>query len=181
MHDALYAVQKIIIAYLSILFVCQFIYIWYANESDFFRVGPSATLVSAGIHINTWPKWSFLMVIVSSTQIVKVLADETISPWIINNVMDEKHEILRGTTEAKIQGMCQLYYLFSGVVGFLKVIFYTTQIDAVIVLISLDCLISYFTTKYYLQNKTIVTAHTPPSTVPNAIIATDFMSHYNTA
>jgi hypothetical protein len=154
----------------------------YTDESKFFHFGPSAELKSAGILIDTWMKWAFLMFLVCVTQSVKVCADETISPWIINNVMDDDKDILTDITPFEIQGMCQLYYFFSAIVSFINVVIYTTQIDFVLALVLIDLLVSFFTTRHYIQKKKSFfhdSAVTSRATSSPAIMIPFFTTFYN--
>ena len=54
---------------------------------SFFRWGPTEELVFISIQINTWARWSTLIVFVFVTSVQKLLGDEIISPWIINSLM----------------------------------------------------------------------------------------------
>lgn len=152
----IYIVYKILIAYLIVLFACQTVYLYAFNESSFFRVGPSQTLTIAGVCVDTWGKWVLFMLIIATTQTVKVLADELISPWIIINVMDTTKRTILNLTQVEVHLMCQTYYLFSGIVSFVKVMVYISQIDFVAILIMVDCVVSFITTRHYLDGKQFI-------------------------
>ena len=81
-----------------------------------------------------------------------MLSDEIISHWFINTVMDDKNQIK--LHYYKTQAICQTYYLFSGLVKIFQVGILITQIDFILVFISIDTAISIYTTHRYLKSKT---------------------------
>lgn len=150
------SIQLIINAYTAACVVFQITYSVCSDTYTFFELGPSSNLISVGIKIDTWSKWNVFLLFVIVTQIVKVLADETISPWIINTVMDHKCYNITEYTPSEVHILCQSYYAFSGLVSFIKVVICTTQVDFVLCLILTDCIVSFFTTRHFLKDKTFI-------------------------
>lgn len=133
-------------------------YMIYLNGNDeilFFKIGPNKNVKFIGIVIDTWEKWNLLIIFTAVTQSLKMFADEIISPWIINTIMDEKTIIdNRNIDYYRTQTICQTYYLFSAIVKIFQVSISITQIDFVMVYIFTDIAISIYTTDMYLKSKT---------------------------
>lgn len=148
--------QGKIASFLGAWILTILVFLTYVKESDtivFFHFGPSKHVKFIDIAIDDWNKWYILMVFTIVTQTLKMLADEIISPWIINTIMDDKTDI-QYLNYYKSQCICQTYYLFSAIVNFFQVSISITQIDFVSVYIITDIAISVFTTHMYLQSKT---------------------------
>jgi len=136
-------------------------------DNQFVQFGPNARLHVVYIAVNTWAKWGGLTFFIIVTQIVKVFADEVISPWILNSVMDHKCSDLAQSSatdcparqeswrRAHVQAVCQTYYLFSASVQFINISITVAQLDLVAVLISTDLLVSLYTTQAFLDAKRI--------------------------
>lgn len=134
-------------------------------DNTFLHIGPNDTLLFMRIKIDSWSKWTALTAFVVVTQGLKVLADEIISPWIVNTIMDHKCvSVAFGYRDAQL--ICQTYYLFASTVKFITISITISQIDLVAVLIATDMLVSVYTTHCYLKCKTTQQAscftHAPP-------------------
>ena len=64
-------------------------YVW-CYESKYFRWGPGNDVLFVGFAVDTWVKWAAVTAIAAVSQLLYMLATETISPWIMNTVMDQK-------------------------------------------------------------------------------------------
>jgi hypothetical protein len=130
------------------------IYLQDKNYIVFFNFGPNSNVSFIGIAVDNWTKWSQLMTFTIVTQSLKMMADEIISPWIINTIMDDKSQIQNDNIDYyKSQFICQTYYLFSAIVKFIQIGISITQLDFVLAYISTDLIISLYTTHMYLKNK----------------------------
>lgn len=119
----------------------------------FLNFGPNENVKFIGIVVDDWTKWGSLMVFTMVTQTLKMLADEIISPWIINTIMDDKCKVYHSISYYKSQFICQTYYLFSAMVKFFQISISITQLDFVLVYVLTDIIISVYTTHMYLQSK----------------------------
>lgn len=149
-------ISYVLLSWILTVFSCIVLYsILYDN--NFLQLGPNDTLHFVYIAIDTWPKWVGLTTFVVVTQILKVLADEIVSPWIINTIMD--HKSTEVTTSAmtvtytEAQCICQTYYMFAASVKFITISITISQIDLVTVLIVTDIIVSIYTTHHFLRAK----------------------------
>lgn len=146
------------IAYLLGLWIISIsgyvIYLQDNNYIVFFNFGPNSNVNFIGIAVDNWAKWSQLMTFTIVTQSLKMMADEIISPWILNTIMDDKSIIHSDDIDYyKSQFICQTYYLFSAIVKFVQISISITQLDFVLAYISTDIVISVYTTHMYLKSK----------------------------
>ena len=115
---------------------------------SFFRWGPTEELFFISIQINTWARWSTLIVFVFVTSVQKLLGDEIISPWIINSLMDPKEHNFR-TSWVETQVTTQGYYAFCVLTRFVQISVSITQFDFVCVLLVTDLFVSFCTTHMF--------------------------------
>lgn len=124
------------------------------RNANYFKYGPNETLSFAGIIIDTPEGYAALMIFSILSQACKVYGDEIISPFIINTVMDHKETVVRTYSYSNIIFITQTYYIFSALVSLVQVVAYISQIDVAIVLVLTDSLVSLYTTRVYLGQKT---------------------------
>lgn len=81
---------------------------FYANihPTRYFRIGPDAALLFLGFSIDTWGKWTQVVVLVCVTQCIFMLSSESVSPWIMNTVMDQKTTRIAEHSYARVRSVC---------------------------------------------------------------------------
>jgi len=121
-------------------------------DNQFVKFGPNASLNFLYMKVDDWSKWGLLVVFIVTTQVLKVLADEIISPWILNTVMDHKGAGPE-MRYREVQAVCQTYYFFSATVQFVSISVTVAQLDLVLVLIATDLLVSAYTTHVFIRAK----------------------------
>jgi len=136
---------------LSVYMAILFYSVFYDNK--FVQFGPSASLHFLYLRVDGWAKWAVLVLFIVTTQVLKVMANEIISPWILNTLMDHK-DAGPAMPYREVQYVCQAYYLFSATVQFVSISVSVAQLDLVLVLIATDLLVSAYTTHVFLRAKT---------------------------
>jgi len=127
----------------------------YNKQSDFFSFGPSQRLEFLEIKIHTWCRYTGVLIFLVCTQALKVFADETVSPFIINEIMQHSQEttIADNFSYMELQCLCQSYYVFSGISKLVTVFVSLTRVDLVLAIICTDVAISIYTTDRFLKTK----------------------------
>jgi len=133
-----------------IFFVLSGFVIYSLNDTGFVKWGPNKSLFFLDIMIDTWQKWAGLIVFIMITQTLKVLADEIISPFIINTIMDHKEKEMVFSYSVS-QFICQVYYIFSGIAKVIHVSIAMSQVDCILVVLLTDLIISTYTTHIFLE------------------------------
>lgn len=127
----------------------------YNQKNEFIVFGPSENLRFLKIQIHTWGRYIMLVFFLICTQALKVFADETISPFIINEIMQHTTEtnIIDNFSYFELQCICQSYYIFSAMSKLVTIFTSLTQIDLILALILTDIIISVNTTNNFLRMK----------------------------
>jgi len=144
--------QFSVILAIWICFTVGCLMVYCVQDQQIFRWGPQDSLHFFDIVINTWSRWATLTFFIFVTQALKVFADEIISPFITNTIMDHK-EINIVFSYVESQLICQTYYMFSAINSIIQISIATSQIDFILVLIFTDLFISTYTTHVFLSNK----------------------------
>jgi len=150
------ATSKVMMLWIFTVVVLCVLYNVYCEQSDFFRFGPSSRLEFFGIKIHTWGRYTCCVGFLVLTQALKVFADETISPFIINEIMQNspgETTIADNFTYMELQRLCQSYYVFSGIAKLVTVFVSLTRIDLIMSILITDVFISVYTTDRFLKIK----------------------------
>ena len=73
----------------SLLVIIFLIYL-VKNNNDFFTIGPSDKIYFINIKINTWTKWSMVMIYSTLSGVSSTVTGSTIKPFITNVIRDHK-------------------------------------------------------------------------------------------
>ena len=127
----------------------------YAKDHSigYFRIGPSKNLVFVGFVLDTWSKWTQVVVLVIVSQIIYMLTMESVSPWIMNTVMDPKTTQIFHYSYSNIQYICNTYYMFSAVVQLVQVQIVVAQADLAACIVFVDLIVSLITTHIFVTGK----------------------------
>jgi hypothetical protein len=142
-------------SYLLLAWICVIligVVIYSVSDTGLVQWGPNKSLFFLDIIIDTWQKWIALILFIMITQTLKVLADEIISPFIMNTIMDHKEKELH-FSYSESQFICQSYYIFSGIAKVIHVSIAMSQVDCILVVLLTDVVISTYTTHIFLKNK----------------------------
>ena len=90
-------------------------------KSEYFRVGPASNLFFVGFRVDSWFRWCEVIALASISQLLYMVASETVSPWIMNTVMDQKTTVIPIYSYFQVQMICNVYYMFAAVVQMVQV------------------------------------------------------------
>lgn len=127
----------------------------YYKQSGFFSFGPSEHLELFEVKIHSWWRYAVVLAFLVCTQALKVFADETLHPFILNEIMQHSHDttMLDNFSYMELQCLCQSYYAFSGISKLLAVLVSLTRLDLVLAIICTDVAMSTYTTDRFLNAK----------------------------
>lgn len=123
------------------------------HATRYFRVGPGPGLFFVGFVVDSWHKWAQVVVIVVLSQVIYMLAMESVSPWIMNTVMDPKTTRIPTYSYTQIQYICNVYYTFAAVVQLVQVQVVVAQADLAAIVVLVDLLVSLVTTHLFVRGK----------------------------
>lgn len=124
------------------MFVTQVLLVWLACimvffaveglfEGNFFNVGPNDNVVLFGVAINTWTRWTAVMVFNFVDMLLYEWSTEIIRPFVINTVQDHKTEEL-GMPKWKALFIVNSFELCSYVRFVINIRMIFTQLDFII-------------------------------------------------
>jgi len=154
MQGLAFSIQKKIsyILLVWILVVLSAFVVYSVSDTGLVRWGPNKTLFFLDVVIDTWQKWAGLIVFIMITQILKVLADEIISPFIMNTIMDHKEKEMVFSYSVS-QFICQVYCIFSGITKVIHASIAMSRVDCILVVLLTDVIVSTYTTHMFLAKK----------------------------
>lgn len=132
-----------------LLFLFSFLGI---KDSQFITIGPSDKTIFLNIIIDTWGKWILLSIFMFFNTLFKVFIDETVYPFICNTIQDSKCKVIN-YSRSSCMNICLTYYFYVNIISVLSIAGSFTQIDFLLIRASADLIISYYTTKEYLEEK----------------------------
>ena len=149
-------VVKAFIIWISFIFCSLFVIILFNNEnttnSSFYNTGPSNKLIIIGIVINTKSKYSCLVLFCSVNSCFRTLSHNFLSPWLINNVQDNKarKDYLNNIT---VYSASIINVIYTWVDWLLYMNILLSQIDLFFCEVLSDIIVTCICNNYYLQQK----------------------------
>lgn len=137
------------------------------TESDFFKFGPSKTVHFFKIPVDTWGKWTCVVVYTVFNQLIQTYGLETISPWMINEIQNRKVKTIQYSPKI-VQAIIQIWYIYmwSGRIFGIQIML--SQFDFLLVVLISDLFATALTTRLYLTSKRMVrNAHTADNLIPD--------------
>jgi hypothetical protein len=145
-------VVKVMMVWLFVIVVIFAMYGLY--ESAFFGFGPNSGINLFSITIDTWPKWTGIMLLNLFDQILFEWATEVVRPWLVNSLQDHK------TTHVD-ETLPGVFFIVNGyeLCGYVRLIINIrmifTQVDFLIAVFVGNFIAMNYTTWNYLRGKTL--------------------------
>ena len=126
--------------------------------SDYFRVGPSPTLLFLSTPIDTWRKWAVLVLFRATSTIFEVGTMDMVGPWMLTRLQDEDKPQLP-YAKWKCALIVQLYFLYANVNSVFAIFLTLTQADiAAAEIIAHVLIVQAWTLPQWMRGK----AYAPP-------------------
>ena len=147
--------KRVTITILSIWFVIVAVLFSYLGlfKTSYMAVGPSSTLTYMGMTLNTWPRYSAVLIYVILSTAINDFAGDAISPWLQNTIMDHKSLIIPYSKSTCLI-ITQIWSAYVGVMSVASISLVFSQFDLLAVRLIVDLLVSQYTTMRFLRNKT---------------------------
>lgn len=158
MHVLVSRTDQIARGILGWVLVCTFCLmtsIHHTSHSTFFHVGPSDTLVIFGIKFNTYAKYFMIVFYTIVSTIVRTLQQEVISPWIIQNVQNEREKSEYTKRHAYEIVMIDIMYRWFDWYMYMNILL--AQVDMIIIELIGNVATSFYMTRLYLAPTTLAT------------------------
>lgn len=155
---------SIIIITIWMAIIASIFIIFGVFDSDFFIFGPSAKTKFFERQIDTWAKWFVMITFTFVNQIIASYGLETISPWIINQVQNEKVNSIE-TSYVATQSIIFIYYTFLWMSRIIGIWMSLSQFSFLVVILIADLSTNFGVIHGYLRAKDA--AHTEQQTMTN--------------
>ena len=137
----------------SLIIVIGLITLSFKSDSNLFCWGPS-DVEFLNIKINTWEKWSILMLYSIFSQLAYTTVSSTISPYIDNVIRDHKTPLREKCSYNQGQIIVFIYTLFNWLTSIIDIfIWITLQMQFIIIPITIDLFLNCYFTHGYMKQK----------------------------
>lgn len=135
---------------ICIIFVC----IMVDDESPFLSFGPNPQTVLFGFKLDTWTKWSCVAMYTFVSTCIADFTSDSVGPWITNTIQDHKNMYI---PYSKWTCVCivQTFSMYAIIMGTIHLFVALSQIDFMLMRMSADLLVNYYTTQRFMQFKQV--------------------------
>jgi hypothetical protein len=135
---------------ICVIFICIMI----DDESPFLSFGPNEKTVLFGFKLDTWTKWVCVALYTFVSTCIADFTSDSVGPWITNTIQDHKNMYL---PYSKWTCVCivQTFSMYAIIMGTIHLFVALSQIDFMLMRMSADLLVNYYTTKRFMQFKQV--------------------------
>jgi hypothetical protein len=122
------------------------------DATDFVIFGPSPTITFAGFTIDTWPRWTAVMLFSVVSQVSICINVNTLEPFITNVVRD--HKARRAGSDVRSHAVVQLKTSYDWILGILNTsLWVTLQVQFLLTALLTDLVVTAVLTERFLREK----------------------------
>lgn len=145
-------IRLCLILNIFLLFFISFFITFFASHSKYFRLGPNSDFTFISVSINSYNKYTLLLVLITFNNIIKVLVGEIGEPVLVFNVYNPDKKIITEFTKTQLLFYANSMFFISNTRRVFEILINVTQIDIAIYSIVVEQLISIYTV-YFLVNE----------------------------
>ena len=139
--------SRIIIAWVLFIGICLGCTL---NDASYYSFGPHSTFIILGVKIDTISKYILLCIYTIINVLVRNMSHNIISPWIIQNIQNNKELNIRRRHIYEISISYTIYGWIDWII-FINIIL--SQFDIVVIEIISDIIVNAYITKNYINSK----------------------------
>ena len=147
-------ISNFIIMCLVVIIVCVF----RDDNSTYFRYGPSDSLIVISVKINTWTKWSFLIIFIALIKAGDVIVNEIGSPILGFNVYNPDKKVITEFTKNELNVITNCMWFVNNFKGILLAVITVTQFDIAFIGLIISETVCVFTVRHLLYDKKFIKA-----------------------
>lgn len=140
--------------FLTLLLICLPVFYFNNGKSSYFKYGWSDELVLISVPINTRIKYIIVCIYISCLKATNCLIDEIVSPTLYCRIYDPDKKHITDFTKNELQFYGNTYYMISGFKRLMLIMISITQIDLAMVGMLSGEIMSFFTIRMLLNEKT---------------------------
>lgn len=137
-----------------ILFTTLFtVIITFGTDSQYFRFGPNEDFIVISVRINSYERYSILLLLIAFINIAKVIIQELGEPVLVFNVYNPDKKIITDFTKFQLKLYANLMFILSNVRNVFNVMVTITQIDIAFYSVLVEQITSFFTVNMLVNEK----------------------------
>jgi hypothetical protein len=125
-----------------------------AFHIHFMTIGPSEETEFMGMKINTWSKWHCLAQFSFWNTTINEFLGSALIPWFQNTIQDHKCKFLPYSKEW-CMAISLVYDAYTHIMGIFGIFLFFSQIDFLVIRMTADIVVTYFTTSTWMNNKIV--------------------------
>lgn len=141
-----------IFAWISLCSILLLNIITKSTGNPFFQIGPNRQLSILHIAIDTYPKYFTVILYTTCSTVVRTLQQEVLTPWIIQNIQNDKPKSAFANKIAYEITTIEVVYRWFDWFMYMNILL--AQVDMMIVEVLGNILASWATTHIYLSSNT---------------------------
>jgi len=151
---------------LTMITIIILIIIFRDPSSKYFRLGPNDDLIVISVNINTWIKWSILLVVVGLIRGCEVLVNELGSPILGFRIYNPDCKTISDFTKNELNFLGNAMWFVNNFRGILMVVITITQFDIALISMFISELVSIYTVRHLLNEKEFISKSDEETGVP---------------
>lgn len=144
--------------YITAIVVFIFVLLLRDPSGKYFRFGPSNDLIIISVLINTWTKWGLTILFIGVIKGCEVLVNELGSPILGFRVYNPDCKVIYDFTKNELNVLTNAMWFVNNFRGILLTVVSITQVDLAFAGMLISELVSIFTVRILLNEKTFVTS-----------------------
>lgn len=136
-----------------LLFFISFFITFFASQSKYFRFGPNDDFIFISVPINSYNKYTLLLLLITFNNIIKVLVSEIGEPVLVFNVYNPDKKNITEFTKSQLLFYANSMFFISNTRRVFEILINITQIDIAIYSIIIEQLISICTVYFLVSEK----------------------------
>ena len=134
----------------------RFFISYFAGYSKYFRFGPNDAFLFISVPINTYERYSLLLVLISLNNIIKVLVSEIGEPVLIFNVYNPDKKTITEFTKSQLLFYANSMFLVGNIRVLFELLLTISQIDIALFSIFVKQLFTICVTSFLLNEKEFI-------------------------
>lgn len=152
--DAFFDDKRITITVLVVWFIIVWVlFSWLGIfTTSYMQIGPNPQLTYMGMRLDTWSRYSVVLIFVIISTTINDIAGDAISPWMQNSIYDHKNRYIPYSKSTCLL-ISQLWAVYCAVMSIASIALVFSQFDLLAVRTFIDLVVNQYTTNRFLRNK----------------------------
>lgn len=166
--------------FLTLLFICFPVFYFNNGKSSYFKYGWSDELILISVPINTRTKYIIVCLYIAALKATNCLIGEIVGPIIGFRIYNPDKKYITDFTKNELQFYGNFYYMICGFKSLMLIMISITQIDLAMVGMLSGEIMSFFTIRMLLNEKTFQNHNYSKINSENAVNELELIELFNT-